>query len=162
MRRTLPVSFYHKGQLLKGKKADSQWQGDFFYPDIRVQEKIAVFHKKVEIFVIEKQTQIPPNPQKQQKLLLPLPGESLKKEAEKIVCRHASGQDPQVAHIIISVKPQRHSYQKCLCKSRVFQLLEQIPPKERKRQKDCYEYHRIKQHFPTPPYFTRPVPVLML
>ncbi len=47
MRRTLPVSFYHKGQLLKGKKADSQWQGDFFYPDIRVQEKIAVFHKKV-------------------------------------------------------------------------------------------------------------------
>lgn len=52
----VPVN--HIGNLLEGKKADSQRQGNFLYMPVRVQKEITVIHKKVEIFEIEEQSDI--------------------------------------------------------------------------------------------------------
>ena len=49
-----PVSLDEEGHLLEGEEADAKGQGDFFQPDIRVQEEIAVVDEEVEVFKINR------------------------------------------------------------------------------------------------------------
>ncbi len=153
-----PVSLDEEGHLLEGEEADAKGQGDFFQPDIRVQEEIAVVDEEVEVFKIKQQAQIPQDAADEKPPAEAPAADPAEQEAEGIIPRKAHQQDPQVAHIIIAVEPERHPDEECLGPGRILQLLEQKPPQKRQRKERRNEYHRVKKHLIPPSANNRSCP----
>ena len=135
MRRLPPAPVNEIGQLLKGKKADTQGKQDIFQLKICMEKGIDIFQEEIAVLEITQCTQVPyasndkcypPHLRR----IFPM-----QQKADTIIKKTASGNHPKKAYIIISIKPQRHPDQISLRQLILPEAVQQVPACQRKRQK---------------------------
>ena len=110
--RLPPVGVNHIGYLLEGKEADAQGQHNVLQWDLSREQNVDVADKKVEIFVVEQDSEIHQQGCRQFRLPCPLPVRHPHQSGNAVIEQDGRDNNRQIAGVKVAVKPQGHSQQK--------------------------------------------------
>lgn len=139
------IGIDHIRNLLEGEETDTQWQHDILQWEVRVRKPVQVLKEKVKIFEIEQDAEVQQYCQDHFSLAQTWLACFCHQPGKQIVQNDRSENDDQIAGVEISIEPQGHAQQKCLCKGIPLQMIQTEISDKTQRQKYQNKYVGIKK-----------------
>ena len=132
MRRPPKASVHDKGDLLEGKKADSQRKENVPQGKAGSEQGVYVLEEEIVIFKVKEKPKVKGKAEDEHDAAGGLCPGKFRKTAQQIIAKNAGDNNGEIIHVKVTVEPQRHPGQEILRCPVKFFAVQQIPAEQDK------------------------------